>query len=314
MARPYSNDLRERVAALVLSGLTVRAAAALMQVSVASSVRFARAARSTGSAAAKPMGGKRPYLLAGQRDFLLARLAEKPDLTLHALLGELRERGVVVSCDTLWRFLRKEKISFKKKTLLPAEQDRPDVARHRARWKKIQSKLDPKRLVFIDETWAKTNMTRTHGWTERGLALFAKAPYGHWKTTTFLAALRCDQITAPCVFDGPINGESFLAYVEQILAPTLSPGDVVVMDNLGSHKSAAVREAIRAKGARLIFLPKYSPDLNPIEQVFSKLKRMLRKAEERTIDALWRRVGILLDDFPPQECAAYLKGAGYASA
>ncbi|ARN83757.1 IS630 family transposase (plasmid) [Methylocystis bryophila] len=197
---------------------------------------------------------------------------------------------------------------------MPAEQDRPDVARHRARWKKIQSKLDPKRLVFIDETWAKTNMTRTHGWTERGLALFAKAPYGHWKTTTFLAALRCDQITAPCVFDGPINGESFLAYVEQILAPTLSPGDVVVMDNLGSHKSAAVREAIRAKGARLIFLPKYSPDLNPIEQVFSKLKRMLRKAEERTIDALWRRVGILLDDFPPQECAAYLKGAGYASA
>jgi transposase len=179
---------------------------------------------------------------------------------------------------------------------------------------KIQAKLDPRRLVFIDETWAKTNMTRTHGWMERGLALIAKVPHSHWKTTTFLAALRWDQITAPCVFDGPINGESFLAYVEQILAPTLSPDDIVIMDNLGSHKSAAVRNAIRATGTRLIFLPKYSPDLNPIEQVFSKLKRMLRMAEERTIDALWRRIGTLLDDFPPHECAAYFEGAGYASA
>ena len=130
---------------------------------------------------------------------------------------------------------------------------------------------------------------------------------------TFLAALRCDDITAPCVLDGPINGESFLAYVERILAPTPKPGDIVVMDNLGSHKSAAIDEAIRAKGARRVFPPKYSPDLNPIEQVFSKLKRLLRKAEERTIDALWRRIGTLLDQFPPTECAAYLRGAGYAA-
>jgi transposase len=157
-------------------------------------------------------------------------------------------------------------------------------------------------------------MTRTHGWMKRGRKLIAKVPHGHWKTTTFLAALRCGEVTAPCVFDGPINGESFLAYVEQILAPTLKPGDIVIMDNLGSHKSAAVRKAVRETGARLFFLPKYSPDLNPIEQVFSKLKRMLRKAEERTIEALWRRIGTLLEDFPPQECAAYLKSAGYASA
>jgi len=255
------------------------------------------------------MGGKRPYLLAGQRDFLLARLAEKPDLTLHALLLELRERGVVVSCDTLWRFLRKEKIS--KKTLFAAEQDRPDVARHRRRWRKIQPGLDPGRLVFIDETWAKINMTRTHGWTRRGEKLIAKTPHGHWKITTFLAALRCDEITAPCVLDRPINGDGFLAYVEQILAPTLKQGDIVVMDNLGSHKSAAIDKAIRAKGARRVFLPKYSPDLNPIEQVFSKLKRLLRKAEERTVDALWRRIATLLGDFPPNECAAYFKNAGY---
>jgi transposase len=155
-------------------------------------------------------------------------------------------------------------------------------------------------------------MTRTHGWSKRGPKLIAKAP-GAWKTTTFLAALRCNAVTAPLVLDGPINGESFLAYVEQILAPTLTPGDIVVMDNLGSHKSQAVATAIRAKGARRVFLPKYSPDLNPIEQVFSKLKRALRKAEERTVDALWRRIGTLLDQFPPTECAAFFRGAGYAS-
>jgi len=131
---------------------------------------------------------------------------------------------------------------------------------------------------------------------------------------TFLAALRCDDVTAPCVLDGPINGESFLAYVEQILAPTLKPGDIVVMDNLGSHKATAVREAIRARGARRVFLPKYSPDFNPIEQLFSKLKRALRKAQERTADALWQRIGALLLQFPPKECAAYFRGAGYASA
>ena len=205
------------------------------------------------------------------------------------------------------------KKSASKKTLFAAEQDRPDVARHRARWRKIQPGLDPKRLVFIDETWAKTNMTRTHGWTRRGAPLLAKVPHGHWKTTTFLAALRCDEIAAPCVLDGPINGDSFLAYVEQILAPTLKQGDIVIMDNLGSHKSAAISKAIRANGARRVFLPKYSPDLNPIEQVFAKLKRLLRKAEERTVDALWRRIGTLLNLFPPKECAAYLKGAGYAS-
>lgn len=198
--------------------------------------------------------------------------------------------------------------------LFASEQDRPDVARRRALWKKIQPGLDPKRLVFIDETWAKTNMTRTHGWSTRGAPLVAKAPHGHWKTMTFLAALRCDAITAPLVLDGPINGESFLAYVEQVLAPTLKRGDIVVMDNLGSHKSAAIDKAIRAKGARRHFLPQYSPDLNPIEQVFAKLKTLLRKADERTPEGVWRTIGSLLDRFPAAECAAYLKNSGYASA
>jgi transposase len=203
--------------------------------------------------------------------------------------------------------------SASKKTLFATEQDRPDVARKRVRWKTHQGRLDPARLVFIDETWAKTNMTRLRGWAPCGHKLLAKVPQGHWRTLTFLAALRCDRIEAPCVIDGPINGESFLAYVEQFLVPTLRPGDIVIIDNLGSHKAKAVRRAIRAAGAKLFFLPPYSPDLNPIEQVFAKLKTLLRKAGERTVEATWKRIGALLGAFTPQECANYLRNAGYAS-
>jgi transposase len=156
-------------------------------------------------------------------------------------------------------------------------------------------------------------MVRRHGWGPRGERLRATAPHGHWRTLTFLAALRCDRIEAPCVLDGPINGRLFTAYVEQFLVPTLRPGDLVVMDNLGSHKGRAVRRAIRAAGAHLLFLPPYSPDLNPIEQVFAKLKTLLRKAAERTVEATWRRIGQLLERFTPQECSNYLQNAGYAA-
>jgi len=187
------------------------------------------------------------------------------------------------------------------------------VARRRAQWKKYQGRLDPARLVFIDETWAKTNMTRTHGRAPRGERLVAKAPHGRWRTLTFLAALRNDRIEAPCVIDGPINGESFLAYVEQVLVPALKLGDIVVIDNLGSHKGKAVRRAIRAAGAKLFFLPPYSPDLNPIEQVFAKLKTLLRKAAERTVEATWKRIATLLTASTPKECANYFVNAGYAS-
>ena len=187
------------------------------------------------------------------------------------------------------------------------------MARRRERWKAYQGRLDPARLIFIDETWAKTNMTRLRGWAPRGRKLLAKVPQGRWRTLTFLAALRCDRIEAPCVIDGPINGESFLAYVEQLLVPTLKPGDIVIIDNLGSHKGKAVRRAIRQAGARLFFLPPYSPDLNPIEQVFAKLKTLLRKAAERTVEATWKRIGALLNAFTSQECANYFRNAGYAS-
>lgn len=157
-------------------------------------------------------------------------------------------------------------------------------------------------------------MAPLRGWSPCGERLPGRAPFGRWTTSTFIAGLRCDALTAPCVFDGPINGVSFLAYVEQVLAPTLQPGDIVVMDNLGSHKARAVRAAIRKAGGRLFFLPPYSPDLNPIEQAFAKLKHLMRKAQERSFEAAWSRVGKLLSCFSEQECANYLANSGYASA
>ncbi|HUZ74134.1 MAG TPA: IS630 family transposase [Stellaceae bacterium] len=312
MARPYSLDLRERVVAAVAGGASCREVATTFQVSVASVVKWSQRFRATGSAAAKPMGGVRHNSLGGQRDWLLARIAASPDVTLRGLVAELAERGVRSSYYAVWLFFARQGLSFKK-SLHASEQDRPDVARRRVRWKTHQGKLDPRRLVFIDETWAKTNMTRTHGRSVRGRRLVAKAPHGRWRTLTFLAALRHDRIVAPCVLDGPINGLSFRAYVEQFLVPTLVPGDIVIMDNLGSHKGQLVRRAIRAAGARLFFLPPYSPDLNPIEQVFAKLKTLLRKAAERTVTATWQRIRQLLDAFTPQECANYRRNSGYAS-
>lgn len=165
--------------------------------------------------------------------------------------------------------------------------------------------------MFIDETWAKTNMTPLRGWCPRGERLKAKAPFGRWKTMTFIAALRHDRIEAPCLFDGPINGEAFLAYVSTLLVPTLKAGDLVIMDNLGSHRGKQVRKAIRAAGAKLLFLPKYSPDLNPIEQVFSKLKHGLRKAQAPSYDGLLAATAELLDTYKPDECRNYFANSGY---
>ena len=187
------------------------------------------------------------------------------------------------------------------------------MARRRARWRAHQGRIEASRLVFIDETWIKTNMAPLRGWGPRGRRLRDYAPHGHWKTLTFIAALRCDRIDAPFVFDGPINGEAFHLYVDRILAPVLRPGDVVIMDNLGSHKGKAARAAIRARKAHLIFLPPYSPDLNPIEQVFAKLKHLMRNAQPRDVEATWRKAGQLLDLFTPHECANYFANAGYGS-
>jgi transposase len=198
-----------------------------------------------------------------------------------------------------------------KKSAHAAEQDRPDVLKRREDWFNSQLDLDPVRLVFIDETWASTNMARLHGRSKKGERLRAGIPHGHWKTTTFVAGLRLTGMVAPLVLDGPINRDAFHAYVNQVLVPELAPGDIVVMDNLGSHKGPAVRDAIEAAGATLLYLPPYSPDFNPIENAFAKLKALLRKAAERTVDDLWDAIADLIDLFTPQECANYFKAAGY---
>ncbi len=186
------------------------------------------------------------------------------------------------------------------------------MAKAREAWRADQPNLERARLVFIDETGCATNMARLRGRGAKGARVRASVPHGHWKLTTFVAALRVGALTAPMVLDGAMNAVSFLAYVEQVLAKTLSPGDIVVMDNLSSHKSAAVEEAIAKTGATLRFLPPYSPDLNPIEQAFSKLKAHLRKHKERTVDALWSRLGLLIDEFKPIECSNFFQNSGYA--
>jgi transposase len=194
-----------------------------------------------------------------------------------------------------------------------AEQQRADVAAARQVWQSLQPQLDPRRLVFIDETGTATNMARLRGRSQRGSRLIGRVPHGHWKTTTFVAGLRVDGVTAPFVIDRAMNGAIFRTYIERCLVPTLSPGDIVIMDNLPAHKVAGVRDAIAAVGAVLLYLPPYSPDFNPIEMLFAKLKALLRRAAERTIASLWNAIGRLLADFSATECSRYLVHAGYGS-
>jgi transposase len=185
------------------------------------------------------------------------------------------------------------------------------VALARKLWIRRQGRLDPARLVFIDETAATTKMVRLRGRCLRGTRLVGHAPHGHWKTITFVAGLRNDGMVAPFVVDGPMDGSTFVSYVEQCLAPTLDHHDTVIMDNLSAHKVRGVRKAIEAVGAKLHYLPQYSPELNPIELSFSKMKDLLRKAAERTVEGLYRRIGLIVPAFTPQECANYFAHAGY---
>lgn len=194
-----------------------------------------------------------------------------------------------------------------------AEQERPDVAQARVAWKNDQKSLDPSKLVFIDETGTSTKMARRYGRSKRGTRVIGRVPWGHWKTVTFVAGLRQDAVTAPFVIDCAMNGAIFVEYIRQCLVPTLKPGDIVIMDNLPAHKVDDVRETIEAAGAELRYLPPYSPDLNPIEQSFAKLKAHLRKARERTIPDLYDRIGKLLELFAKTECHNYFINSGYAS-
>jgi transposase len=192
-----------------------------------------------------------------------------------------------------------------------AEQDRPDVAERRAMWKVEQLGLDPRKLIFIDETWAKTNMTRLRGRAPIGQRLVEKVPHGHWKTTTLIAALDHRGIRCATTVDGPINGEVFIAFIHQVLTPKLRPGDLVVLDNLSAHKVAGVREAIASVGAEVVYLPPYSPDLNPIELAFSKLKQLMRSAKHRRMEDLWRDTQRMLDAITPSDAHNFYRHCGY---
>lgn len=195
--------------------------------------------------------------------------------------------------------------------LIAAEQDREDVVESRHKWRAEQPAVDADRWVFLDETWAKTNMTRTYGRSPEGTRLLQKVPCGRWSTTTFLGAMRSTGFIAPLCVDGAINGRIFKAWVEQHLVPVLKPGDIVVMDNLSSHKVAGVVDLIESAGASVRYLPPYSPDMNPIELAFSKFKKLLRDGAERTTDKLWRLCGQVLDLFPEAECRNYFRHCGY---
>ena len=269
------------------------------------SIALARSTR------ARSSRDRHSYRIEAHAELILSALAATSDVTLAELRDGLKERGVAVAIGTLWRFFKRRRITRKKKTAHAAEQRRSMVNAAREAWFEEQLDLDPTRIVFIEETAANTKMARLYGRAPTGERCRAPVPHGHWKTTPFTAGLRHDGIAAPMVLDGPMNGEAFLAYVEQALVPELRPGEVVIMDNLLAHKVHGVRQAIEAAGASLRYLPPYSPDFNPIEMAFAKLKALLRAAAARTIPDLWQAIADALRRFTPKECANYLAAAGY---
>jgi transposase len=312
MTRALSSDLRHRVISAVDEGMSRRAAAERFGVAASTAVRWVDLWRRTGSALARPQGGdKRSQRIEAYADVILALVDETPDMTLAEIAAHLQQaHGLRVAQSTVWRFFERRGITLKK-TAHASEQERPDVARRRRDWFEAQPDLDPERLVFIDETGATTKMARRYGRSRRGARCRAPVPHGHWKTTTFVGALRLEGMTAPMVLDGAMHAVAFVAYVEQVLAPTLKPGDIVVMDNLPAHKPTAVRHAIEKAGAELRFLPPYSPDFKPIEMAFAKFKAFLKRIAARTVGDLREAIAQAVDIFTPNECRNFFTAAGY---
>ena len=311
MSRSYSTDLRVRVIGAISGDLSARQAAARFGIGVSTAVAWYRRYRETGEVAARKQGQAGGSKLDAHEAFILALVRERPDISLAEIAERLAEERAVSACPaTVWYFLERRGMSFKK-TAHAAEQERPDVALRRQAWFEARPALDPEKLIFIDETGASTKMARLRGRAKRGERCRAAVPHGHWKTTTFTAGLRLASLSAPMLLDGPMDGDAFRAYVTQVLAPELTPGDIVVMDNLPAHKVTGVRHAIEAAGATLLYLPPYSPDFNPIEMAFAKLKAILRQAAARTVDDLWDAAAQSLDEFTPTECRNYFAAAGY---
>ncbi|MCJ2027849.1 IS630 family transposase [Methylobacterium sp. J-043] len=312
MGSPLSLDLRERVVKAVSEGASRRQAAERFGVSPASAIRWQESFEREGRVAAKPQGGdRRSQHVEAHADLILRLRAEQPTLILSELRALLAERGIATSESGLSRFFRRHPVTPQKNTPHAAEQQRPDVRAEREDWFEAQDELDPERLVFLDETATTTNMVRRYGWAARGERCRVAVPHGHWRTTTVTAALRTSGVVATALFDGATNGERFRAYVTATLVPLLKRGDTVIMDNLAAHKVAGVREAIQAVGAKLLYLPPYSLDLNPIEQIFAKLKGNLRKAAARTLPDLKAAIRSAFDTLTPRACRNCLAAAGY---
>jgi transposase len=259
----------------------------------------------TGSVAPGQMGGHKPKAISGEHAVWLSQRIKNDDFTLRGLVTGLAGHGLKVDYRSVWEFVHAEKLSFKKKRGA-GERDRPDVARRRVQWKKYQDRVEAERLVFIDETWTRTDMAPLRGWAPRGRRLTAKVPHGRWKTMTFLAALRMTGSMRRGSSKDRSTARAFGPTCEGSSADA-SPRRYRCLGQSGSHRSKAVRQLIRSAGAKLFFLPKYSPDLNPIEQVFAKLKHLIRKAAARTVDAVCAAIGEALQAFTPEECANYLK-------
>ena len=309
MGKPYADDLRLVVVRLIGEGHTRPEVAELCGISLSSVGRYVRRYRVTGSVSPDKFGGYKDYALAKYAGRIRRWIAGQPDLTLLELQARLAEAGVKVAASSVFRFLRHLGLTYKK-SLHAAEQDRPDVAALRQRWRRNQRKLDPRRLVFIDETAVSTSMTRRRGRSARGQRLVCKVPFGAWQSVTMVAALRHDRMTAPMTLNGAMTGDAFRSYIGQVLGPTLRRGDIVVMDNVPLHRTQAVREALERLGVSVPTFPAYSPDLNPIEQAIAKLKAHLRKLAPRSPQRLTAALRDGLQQFTPAECAAFLRHSG----
>ena len=317
MPGPYSLDLRKRIVASHQQGVPCRQIGEVYGVSPSCAVKLAAHQRRTGSLEHGTLGRPRgsgklePY-----RDFLIDIVTAEPDITMPELAARLEDVHVVVAHPaSLSRFLRKAGFTYKK-TLIASERQRSDVARKRHSWIHGRQPIMREmvhRLVFIDETSTNTKLTRLRGRALKGARLTGAVPHGHWTNQTFIAALRCAGLTAPWIIPGAMDRDAFDIYIETQLAPTLSPGDVVILDNLKVHDSPKAKAALAERDAWFLFLPPYSPDLNPIEMAFAKLKAHLRAAGARTHEALWRAAGNICGLFEPNECWNFFKHAGYVS-
>lgn len=305
MAKPYPQELRDRVLAAYDRGMKTKQIATVFAVSRAWARRLKQRRSQTGQTQPRPMGGVRVVKID------LARLRQLVDQQPDATIVELHQRlGSACCVSAVAMALRRLGLSLKK-TLHASEQDRPDVAQARSQWKQDQPQQEVTRLIFVDETWAKTNMTRPRGRAPIGQRLIAKVPHGHWKTTTLIAALGLPGVICSTVVDGAVNAATFEAFVEQVLVPELKPGDLIVMDNLSSHKRSRTRQIIQAARAEVIFLPPYSPDLNPIEMIFAKVKQLLRSLACRTRQALWDAMQSVLGRVTPSDAANCFRHCGY---